>query len=195
MKGEVEVKQRAKDVSVCPECDKEIEDGQERTIVSGKEWHKVGKSSFCWLTQLLTCINQQCYRKLKGEVEVKQREKVVSICPECDSEIEDGQERTIVSGKEWHKVRRWCVSVIIYLCSIVVQQCYRKLKGEVEVKQRAKEISMCPECDSEIEDGQEKVIVSGKEWHKVRCLGDVIVDLLMRLLSSNAIESLKVKSK
>jgi thioredoxin reductase len=41
------------------------------------------------------------------------------------------------------------------------------MKGVVEVKQRAKEISMCPECDAEIEDGQEKVIVSGKEWHKV----------------------------
>jgi hypothetical protein len=48
--------------------------------------------------------HQQCYRKLKGEVEVKQREKVVSICPECDKEIEEMQEKTIVSGMEWHKV-------------------------------------------------------------------------------------------
>jgi fibrillarin-like rRNA methylase len=47
--------------------------------------------------------NFRCFRKVQGEQEVQVRAKDVSTCPECEEVIEEGQERTIVSGVEWHK--------------------------------------------------------------------------------------------
>ncbi len=58
MQGEQDVKVRAKDVATCPECSEEIEDGQERTIISGKEYHKVRverESSFVMINFSFSC--------------------------------------------------------------------------------------------------------------------------------------------
>jgi hypothetical protein len=61
---------------------------------------------FCFSFFFFGFINlwfERCFRKVQGEQEVKVRAKDVATCPECDEVIEDGQERTIVSGTEWHK--------------------------------------------------------------------------------------------
>ncbi len=46
-------------------------------IVSGHEWHK-------W-----------CFKKVQGEQEVKVREVKLQTCPECEEQIEEGQEKTV----------------------------------------------------------------------------------------------------
>ncbi len=61
----------------CPECEQEIEDGQEKTIVKGVEWHK-------W-----------CYQKSKGDKGPVVREIKLQTCAECEEKIEDGQEKTV----------------------------------------------------------------------------------------------------
>lgn len=95
---------RQKEVSQCPECNEDIEDGQERTvrggagrcavptahsllaqIVSGTEWHK-------W-----------CFQKFQGEQKVEAKLDLTEVCPACDEAIEEGQEKSIIRGKEWHK--------------------------------------------------------------------------------------------
>ncbi len=75
---------RAKDVATCPECEEVIEDGQERTIVSGVEWHK-------W-----------CFQKVAGEQVVQEKLDLRETCPACDEVIEEGQEQSVIRGKAWH---------------------------------------------------------------------------------------------
>ncbi len=52
--------------------------------MSGKEWHK-------W-----------CYQKMKGDKGPTVREIKLQTCPECEEQIEEGQEKT-VRGCSTHK--------------------------------------------------------------------------------------------
>jgi hypothetical protein len=90
----------------------------------------------------------RCFRKVQGEQEVHVRAKDVATCPECSEVIEEGQERTIISGKEYHK---WC---------------HQKKVGDKGPSVRKVDIATCPECSEAIEEGQERTIISGKEYHK-----------------------------
>merc|ERR1711924_83079 len=79
-----EVEVRKKEIEMCPECDEEIEDGQEKTIVSGTSWHK-------W-----------CFQKIAGAQQVEETLDLRETCPACDQIIDEGEEKSIVRGKEWH---------------------------------------------------------------------------------------------
>ena len=105
MKGDKGPSVRKVEVALCPVCDEAIEEGQEKTIVSGHEWHKWFVAVLFLVLSVQTNTWARCFRKVQGEQEVQVRKVDVAVCPECEEAIEEGQERTIISGKEYHK---WC---------------------------------------------------------------------------------------
>jgi uncharacterized protein YlaI len=148
VKGDKGPSVRKVEVALCPVCDEAIEEGQEKTIVSGHEWHKWFVAVLFLVLSVQTNTWARCFRKVQGEQEVQVRKVDVAVCPECEEAIEEGQERTIISGKEYHK---WC---------------HQKKVGDKGPAVRKVDVAVCPECEEAIEEGQERTIISGKEYHK-----------------------------